>query len=389
MQAVRANQDSYGIPASAPVSSSAANSYSSGSSSSSAGSSYSSSGSSSGSSLSGGSGNSGFRGGSSSAPDSYGIPSSAPVSSSSAGSSYSSGSSGGSSGGFTGVIAGRGNSGGSVSNAGSSAPDSYGIPSTAPVSSNNQYSAAPAQQNSDSYGSPSGNTYSAAPAGNSYGAAPAGNSYSSGNIGSSSGGFSSGAQQADDSYGIPSTGVQSVRGGGGGQGCALQSGLRGLGLTTLTGLIESAGLVDALSGGDSDLTLFAPTDAALQTFIGGLPSAPDAATVKTVLLNHVVSGAVRAEDLSDGLSAQNLAGNSMTVRLNPVTVGGARVARTNLPVCRLTVHTLDDVINPANLPDGAQAVRANSNSYGSPAASAVQSNSNSYGAPSSYGRQGR
>ena len=47
--------------------------------------------------------------------------------------------------------------------------------------------------------------------------------------------------------------------------------------------------------------------------------------MKTVLLNHVVSGAVRAEDLTDGMMAENLAGNMMTIRLKPaVTVGGAR-----------------------------------------------------------------
>ena len=104
--------------------------------------------------------------------------------------------------------------------------------------------------------------------------------------------------------------------------------------------------------------------------------------MKTVLLNHVVSGAVRAEDLTDGMMAENLAGNMMTIRyyvfgfgfhtllffrgrcnllfiyepcsrLKPaVTVGGARVAKTDLELLNLVVHTLDDVIDPASLPDG-------------------------------------
>ena len=140
------------------------------------------------------------------------------------------------------------------------------------------------------------------------------------------------------------------------QGC-LQSGLRGLGLNRLVGLIERAGIADDL-GGDSELTLFAPTDAALQASLGSLPR--PAETVKRLLLNHVINGAVKAGDLSNGASVTNQAGNSMTVRLNPVTtVGGARVSRTDLSVCRLTVHTLDGVIDPANLPDGVQAVGAN------------------------------
>ena len=53
----------------------------------------------------------------------------------------------------------------------------------------------------------------------------------------------------------------------------LQAGLRSVGLNTLLSLIETAGLVDALSGEDA-LTVFAPTDAALKRFIGGLPSTP-------------------------------------------------------------------------------------------------------------------
>merc|ERR1712241_998708 len=136
----------------------------------------------------------------------------------------------------------------------------------------------------------------------------------------------------------------------------LQDGLRSLQLNTLLSLIESTGLVGALSG-NSDLTLFAPTDAALATFIQSLPSTPDTATVKKVLLNHVIAGKVRAQDISDGQVAENLDGNDMTIRVNPksranptgVTVGGARVAKTNIPLLRLTVHTLDDVINPFEL----------------------------------------
>ena len=61
---------------------------------------------------------------------------------------------------------------------------------------------------------------------------------------------------------------------------------------------------------------------------------------------------VLAKDLTDGMAVENLAGNNMTVRLNPVTVGGARVSRTDLRVLGVAFHTLHDVINPALLPDG-------------------------------------
>jgi len=131
----------------------------------------------------------------------------------------------------------------------------------------------------------------------------------------------------------------------------VQEGLKGLRLTKLNTLLENADLIGALSGND-DLTLFAPTTDALDRFINSLPSAPDAETVKTVLLNHVISGKAEAKDISDGLTVKNLAGNDMTFRVtnSGVTIGGARVARTDIPVRRVTVHVLDDVINPANLP---------------------------------------
>ena len=134
----------------------------------------------------------------------------------------------------------------------------------------------------------------------------------------------------------------------------VQEGLNGLRLTTLLALLKSADLVGALNGPD-DLTLFAPTDAALKTFIDSLPSAPDAATVKKVLLNHVISGKAVAADISNGLTVNNLDGNDMTFRVSGdgVTIGGARIARTDISVGMngmVTVHVLDDVINPANLP---------------------------------------
>ena len=60
----------------------------------------------------------------------------------------------------------------------------------------------------------------------------------------------------------------------------------------------------------------------------------------------------------DGQQAENLDGNQMTIRVkqateeNPtgITIGGARVKEVYIPVLSLTLHVLDDVINPSNLP---------------------------------------
>ena len=130
----------------------------------------------------------------------------------------------------------------------------------------------------------------------------------------------------------------------------LQAVLVSRSLNTLSDLLEDAQLVDTLSG-DSELTLFAPTDEALQRFIAGLPNAPNAETIKTVLLNHVIPRMLTSEDITDGLTANNLAGNDLTLRINPesITVGGARVASTDISLLKLTVHILDDVINPFEL----------------------------------------
>ena len=56
-------------------------------------------------------------------------------------------------------------------------------------------------------------------------------------------------------------------------------------------------------------------------------------------------------DITDGMTARNLAGQEMTIMVTPegVTVGGARVGRVDEEVLNLVVHVLDDVINPNQL----------------------------------------
>ena len=128
--------------------------------------------------------------------------------------------------------------------------------------------------------------------------------------------------------------------------------LKGLRLTTLLSLLKSADLIEALSSSDN-FTLFAPTNDAIARFIDRLPLAPNAETMRNVLLNHVISGKVETMDISDSLTVKNLAGNEMTFRVtnSGVTIGGASIAfaRTDIPIRRVTLHVLDDVINPANL----------------------------------------
>ena len=60
---------------------------------------------------------------------------------------------------------------------------------------------------------------------------------------------------------------------------------------------------------------------------------------------------VFSDDITDGMTARNLAGEELTFEATPegVTVGGARVGRVDEEVLNLVVHVLEDVINPTQL----------------------------------------
>ena len=82
--------------------------------------------------------------------------------------------------------------------------------------------------------------------------------------------------------------------------------------TELAGLAVDAGLVDALRKGP--FTVFAPTDAAFDKLpVDVLHTVQDNAdTLKTVLLHHVVEGAIGPDKLAVG-NLKTLAGDSLSV----------------------------------------------------------------------------
>ena len=141
----------------------------------------------------------------------------------------------------------------------------------------------------------------------------------------------------------------------------LESGLRSLGLNKLFELIATSDITSALSTG-SGLTLFAPTDAAIQAVAGSLPS--DQTMVNDILKNHVVGSTVKAKDLKDGGIVPTLGENSIAVQLNPPRVSGVRVSRTDQSVCSLTVHVIEGVIG-AQASAGSRSSSGSSPSYGS------------------------
>jgi transforming growth factor-beta-induced protein len=117
--------------------------------------------------------------------------------------------------------------------------------------------------------------------------------------------------------------------------------------TELAGLVVDQGLVEALRGGP--FTVFAPTDDAFAKLpLDVLHTVQDNSDVlKTVLLHHVVAGAIAPADLAAG-DLKTLAGDTLTVTKvgdaffvdgNPV---GAGVQATNG-----YVYVMSDVLVPA------------------------------------------
>lgn len=129
--------------------------------------------------------------------------------------------------------------------------------------------------------------------------------------------------------------------------------------SSLLAALEITGLTSALSA-DTELTLFAPTNAAFNAFLAstgfdGLEAVPED-VLSQVLLNHVLSGAVYAGDISTGyvetLATMSPGENNLSMYINVgdnVTVnGGAQVIEADIEADNGVIHGVDAVIG---LPD--------------------------------------
>jgi uncharacterized surface protein with fasciclin (FAS1) repeats len=120
--------------------------------------------------------------------------------------------------------------------------------------------------------------------------------------------------------------------------------------TTLTGLVQKAGLVDALSG-DDKLTVFAPTDEAFSKVpaatlekLGRKPK-----LLRRVLKYHVVAGDVKAASIVKRRSVRTLAGAKIKIRVGDGTVRlnrSANVVKTDIAASNGTIHVIDRVLLP-------------------------------------------
>ena len=121
-------------------------------------------------------------------------------------------------------------------------------------------------------------------------------------------------------------------------------------LSTLVEVVSAAGLVDILAT-EGPFTVFAPTNEAFasvpEATLTELLQPENLELLQTVLANHVVAGAVRAEELVNGMTISTLAGEDLLVAIaddGTVTIGGATVVTPNVDADNGIVHIIDTVI---------------------------------------------
>ncbi|OWW23791.1 hypothetical protein B4Q04_18755 [Zobellia sp. OII3] len=131
-------------------------------------------------------------------------------------------------------------------------------------------------------------------------------------------------------------------------------------------LVEALGEADLVSTlqGDGPFTVFAPTDAAFQAFLSdnnfaSLDDIPEE-TLRQVLLNHVVSGNVKAADLEStyytSSSTAGVDGKNLSLYVNiedGVTINGSSVTTADIEASNGTIHVVDMVIGLPNIVDHA------------------------------------
>ncbi|MGP3777520.1 fasciclin domain-containing protein [Halanaerobium saccharolyticum] len=120
--------------------------------------------------------------------------------------------------------------------------------------------------------------------------------------------------------------------------------------TLVTAVIE-ADLVRALKG-DGPFTVFAPTDAAFAALPEGTLEnlLADQEQLANILLYHVVSGKVMAEDVvtMDGAMVETLLGEEIEISIEDgmVYINEAQVVITDIEASNGVIHVIDTVLVP-------------------------------------------
>jgi len=118
----------------------------------------------------------------------------------------------------------------------------------------------------------------------------------------------------------------------------------------LVAALTHADLVETLQG-DGPFTVFAPTDAAFEAAgidLSTFDNDEANATLVDILTYHVLSGAVDAANVSDGLVATALNGDnvSFTVTNDSVMINDANITDTDVFASNGIIHVIDKVLTP-------------------------------------------
>ncbi|NMM48415.1 fasciclin domain-containing protein [Marinigracilibium pacificum] len=121
------------------------------------------------------------------------------------------------------------------------------------------------------------------------------------------------------------------------------------GFSALLAAAEEAGLSDALTDENSDLTVFAPTNDAFAAFLSAngwadVTEIPDAA-LEAVLKYHILGSSKSSSEL--GASEETLEGNSIYLNTSALTVNGnVDILSANVNASNGIIHVIDAVLMP-------------------------------------------
>lgn len=124
-------------------------------------------------------------------------------------------------------------------------------------------------------------------------------------------------------------------------------------LSTLVAAVKAGGLVETLSGA-GPFTVFAPTNDAFAALPEGtlemLLKPENKDKLVAILTYHVVPGAVKSTDLSNGMKAATVNGKEVTITtMGGAKVNGANVVSADIMASNGVVHVIDAVILPPGM----------------------------------------
>jgi len=124
-------------------------------------------------------------------------------------------------------------------------------------------------------------------------------------------------------------------------------------LSTLVAALQAAELVEVFKGTDA-FTVFAPTNAAfaaIQKDVDNLLKPENKAKLQSLLKFHVVAGAAKAADLTDGQKLKTLQGEELTVSIKDgkVMINGAEVVAADVAASNGVVHVINKVVMPKKM----------------------------------------